>query len=75
MGIIKELARKKKLQSRKESKTKLKELTQKVNEMPKCCGTCGANFDGKKSEHLDNWRVMVLNEGTVIFTCSECLKV
>jgi len=53
----------------KKAKNSMKDLSDKISQMPKACSSCGLEFNNK--EHLDSWRVFV-NDDSFSLLCPNC---
>lgn len=71
MGVSRKLMRVQLNKQRKEAKTQFKQMTRVIDNMQKSCISCGAEFDNKNPEHLDNWRVNVFEDHAELY-CDKC---
>jgi len=71
MGASRKLMRAQFNKQRKEAKTQFKQMTRVIDNMQKSCLTCGAEFDNRNPEHLDNWRVKVFEDHAELY-CDKC---
>ena len=71
MGALRRLKRNQFNKQRKEIKRQFNEMTKVIDNMQKSCITCGAEFDNKNPEHLDNWRVKVYDDRAELY-CDKC---
>ena len=70
MGSIKrKIERKKFLKKKKVMDKAMKNVTEKVDAMPKVCGECGDAFDKADKEMLNQWRIAVYDDGQFHLTC------
>ena len=53
----------------KKAKNSMKDLSDKISQMPKACSSCGLEFNNK--EHLDSWRVFVSDDSFSLL-CPNC---
>lgn len=71
MGALRKLRRAQLGKVRKEIKQQFNQMAKTLDEMKKSCITCGAEFDNKNPEHLDNWRVNVYDDRAELY-CDKC---
>ena len=53
----------------KKAKNSMKDLSEKISQMPKACSSCGLEFNNK--EHLDSWKIIATQESLTLL-CPNC---
>ena len=65
------MKRAKQARQKKEAKQRIGKVERLMNEAPKNCTVCGADFDNKNPTHLDSWKVKVFDDRIELY-CNSC---